>query len=117
MSFLSPYEKVDIEGEPLRRGDKVLVLAAPLSIQNMETETKAAFSRAIGRMLQVEGFGKDGSVELEMNPPSFKGWDTIWLEPFLVRRVCWGPLPRSRKKFSHQVRKVRRKQRAAWLGR
>ena len=109
MSSWKPYERSDVEGSPLRRGDRVLVIAAPISIVKMGADTKSAFSRAIGHTLQVLGFGEDGSVELDMFPPRFKGWDTIWLEPFLVKRVCWAPLPRERKKQNNSDKRTRRK--------
>ncbi|HEY5754840.1 MAG TPA: hypothetical protein VIU34_03405, partial [Steroidobacter sp.] len=70
----------DIDGEPIRIGDRVLVLAVPTSIACLDEAAKSAFSVAVGRTIQVCGFGEDGSVELEMNPPRFKGWDTIWVE-------------------------------------
>src|SRR6266853_2589626 len=109
MSSWEPYRRIDIQGEPLRRGDRVFVIAAPLSILNMAADTKSAFSRAIGHTLQVQDFGPDGSVELEMFPPRFKGLDTIWLEPFLVRRICWAPLPRDRKTSNRSVKRTRQK--------
>ncbi|MCW2601754.1 MAG: hypothetical protein JWM02_3583 [Frankiales bacterium] len=81
----------------------------------MGKDTKSAFSRAIGHTLQVQGFGEDGSVELELFPPRFKGLDTIWLEPFLVKRICWAPLalPRDRKTSNRSLKRTRRKRRAA----
>ncbi len=109
MSSWKSYDRVDVEGKPLCRGDRVLVVAAPTSIQNMGADTKSAFSRAIGHTLQIEGFSQDGSVELEMIPPRFKGWDTIWLEPFLVKRICWAPLPRDRKKLNSPDKRTRRR--------
>jgi len=112
-----PHDRVDIQGELLRLGDKVLVLAAPLSIKNMEWDTKTAFSRAIGKTLQIIGFGEDGSVELEMIPPRFRGWNTIWVEPFLVRRICWSPLPQPRKASNRSVKRTRQQRRAAYRGR
>jgi hypothetical protein len=117
MSSWKPYERVDAQGEPIRRGDRVLVIAAPTSILSMGADTKSAFSGAIGHALQVQGFGEDGSVELELFPPRFKGWDTIWLEPFLVRRICWAPLPRDRKTSNRSVKRTRQKRRAAYRGR
>jgi hypothetical protein len=93
-------QSCDIDGEPIRIGDRVLVLAVPTSIARLDVAAKSAFSRAVGRTIQVIGFGKDGSVELEMNPPRFKGWDTIWIEPFLVRRIVWSPLSSARRNSS-----------------
>jgi len=80
----------------------------------MGADTKSAFSRAIGHTLQILGFGQDGSVELDMLPPRFKGLDTIWLEPFLVKRICWAPLPRDRKKLNSPDKRTRRKRRTAF---
>lgn len=93
MSSTKPYQPVDANGRRLRVGDRVLVTAAPVTVVGMETTTKSAFSRAIGHTLQVLGFAPGGCVELEMLPPRFKGLDTIWLEPFLVKanRVVSSP--------------------------
>jgi hypothetical protein len=81
----------DVDGQPIRLGDRVLVLAVPTSIAGLDETAKTAFSRAVGRTIQVCGFGEDGSVELEMIPPRFRRWDTIWIEPQLVRRIMWSP--------------------------
>ena len=83
----------DIDGEPIRLGDHVLVLAVPTSIAGLDDAAKSAFSRAVGKTIQVRGFGEDGSVELEMIPPRFRSWETIWVEPYAVRRIVWSPLP------------------------
>ena len=118
MSSPKSYQPLDANGKRLRVGDRVLVTAAPISVVGMETATKSAFSRAIGHTLQIRGFAPDGCVELEMLPPRFKGLDTIWLEPFLVKRVAWSPLPRPRRTSNQSLQKrTRRKRRAAELRR
>jgi hypothetical protein len=93
-------QSCDIDGEPIRIGDRVLVLAVPTSIARLDVAAKSAFSRAVGRTIQVSGFGEDGSVELDMFPPRFKGLNTIWVEPFLVRRISWSPLAPARRTSS-----------------
>lgn len=97
---LRAKQSCDIDGEPIRIGDRVLVLAVPTSIVRLDVAAKSAFSRAVGRTIQVIGFGEDGSVELELFPPRFKGWNAIWVEPFLVRRIVWSPLPPAWRKSS-----------------
>lgn len=99
----------DIDGKMIRLGDRVLVLAMPTSIARLDMAAKSAFSRAVGCTIQVIGFGEDGSVELDMMPPRFKGWDTIWVEPFLVRRIVWSPLPRGRRPSTNAFKERRAK--------
>lgn len=76
------HEPVDARGIDLKVGDCVWVrvIAAPLSVISMPLETKSAFSRAVGSTFRVEGFGADGSVELDLFPKI--SLDTIWLEPY-----------------------------------
>lgn len=101
--------RVDIDGTPLRVGDKVLVIAVPTSIAKLDRDAKAAFSLAVGKTLQTLGFGEDGAVELDMTPPRFRGWDTIWVEPFLVRRIVWSPVQAGRKAFNNSFKARRRR--------
>ncbi len=43
----------------------------------------------VGRVIPIEGFNEYGFVELEMTPPRFRGWDSIWIEPTLLKKVGW----------------------------
>ena len=75
---------IDIDGKDLQVGDWVRVIAVPLSISDMQTETKDAFSRAVGETLQIESVDESGCLELDFWPKL--GFDTIWIEPDCVRR-------------------------------
>ena len=77
----------DINYEVVSTGDRVIVIQAPLGIVGMGPEALSAFSAAIGHRLTVESIDADGLLELEMVPPRFVNWDTIWIEPRCVRRV------------------------------
>jgi hypothetical protein len=88
----------DIEGKDLKIGDWVRVLAVPISIQNMPDDTKRAFSKAVGETLQIESFNDIGCLELDFWPKL--GLDTIWLEPYCVKRF------RRYKKFSKRFKKI-----------
>jgi len=81
---MKKHAPFDSDGRDLRIGDWVRVLTVPLSIKNMRHETKEAFSRAVGNTFQIEAFDDTGCMELDMWPKV--SWDTIWLEPFCVRR-------------------------------
>lgn len=56
----------------------------------MPTETKEAFSKAVGQTLQIIAFNELGEIELEMpwkvSPDKIWSGSTIWLEPFCARR-------------------------------
>ena len=60
------YEPVDIKGKDLKLGDWVRVIAAPLSVQDMPEDSKAAFSKAVGHTLQIEGLDELGCLELNL---------------------------------------------------
>jgi len=62
----------------------VKVLAVPISIQNMDDEAKEAFSKAVGNTLQIENIDECGLLEINFWPKL--GDDTIWIEPFCVKR-------------------------------
>jgi hypothetical protein len=51
----------------------------------MPRASKRAFSRAVGKTFQIEAFDKSGCAELDLTGKV--GSDTIWIEPFCVRRV------------------------------
>lgn len=81
---MKKHAPLDIDGNDLRLGDWVRVLTVPLSVKDMPDETKEAFSKAVGNTFQIEHFDETGCIELNM-------WrkvsmDTIWLEPYCVRR-------------------------------
>jgi hypothetical protein len=103
------YFCLDIDGNPLRCGDRVLVLAVPVSIAGMAEDTKESFSRAVGEVLQILDFGEDACVELDMIPPRFRGWNTIWVEPFLVKRIGWSPRRDGRMQYKNSFDGLRRK--------
>ena len=73
-----------MDGNDLRIGDWVRVVAVPLSIKDMPQESKEAFSNAVGNTFQIVAFDESGCLHLEMWPKV--SMDTIWLEPFLAKR-------------------------------
>lgn len=81
---MKKYDPIDIDGVDLQIGDWVRVLAVPLSVKNMPIATKQAFSKAVGNTFQIEAFDDTGCIELDMWPKI--SLDTIWLEPYCVRR-------------------------------
>lgn len=95
---MNKHAAIDAEGGDLQVGDWVRVLMAPLSIVNMPDESKDAFSRAVGNTFQIEAFDETGCIELDMWPKS--GSDTIWVEPYCVRRF------RRYKRLSKSFRKT-----------
>ena len=78
-------EPIDAQGRDLKLGDWVKVIAVPISIKNMPEDTKEAFSKAVGKTLQIEGFNEAGCIELNFYP-KLGSFDTIWLEPYLCVR-------------------------------
>ena len=52
------------------------------------------FSRAVGQVIPIQDFNEYGFVELQMIPPRFRGWDSIWIEPSLLRKVGWSVVRR-----------------------
>src|SRR4030081_694613 len=89
MSSAALFPRIDADGAPLEIGDAVLVLAAPANLTKSSPETKAAFPKAVGRVIPIEDFNEYGFVELQMVPPRFRGWDSIWIEPFLLKKGGW----------------------------
>jgi len=78
------HAPLDMDGNDLRIGDWVRVVAVPLSIKGMPDESKEAFSNAVGNTFQILAFDETGCLHLEMWPKV--SMDTIWLEPFLAKR-------------------------------
>jgi hypothetical protein len=66
-------------------GDWVRVVSVPDSAARMPRESKRTFSRAVGNTFQIEAFDGSGCAELDLSGKI--GRDTIWIEPFCVRRV------------------------------
>ncbi|MDH5556303.1 MAG: hypothetical protein OEZ03_03080 [Alphaproteobacteria bacterium] len=81
---MKKYAPIDVDGNDLQIGDWVRVLAVPLSIRGMPDESIDAFCRAVGNTLQIEAFDNTGCMELDMWPKV--STDTIWLEPYCVKR-------------------------------
>jgi hypothetical protein len=96
MSSVALFPRVDADGNALAVGDSVLVLAAPADLAKSPPDTQVAFSRAVGQVIPIQGFNEYGFVELEMTPPRFRNWDSIWMEPFLLRKVGWSLVRRYR---------------------
>ena len=82
---MEKYAPRDMDGKDLQVGDWVRVLLVPLSIKTMPPESKEAFSNAVGRSFQIEAFDEAGCIEVDLWPKV--SMDTIWLEPFCVRRI------------------------------
>lgn len=78
------HASTDVAGRDLRVGDWVRVVCVPHSIARMRRATERAFSRAVGKTFQIEAFDESGCAELDLSGKV--GWDTIWIEPFCVRR-------------------------------
>ncbi|MEM7221553.1 MAG: hypothetical protein AAF495_01150 [Pseudomonadota bacterium] len=73
-----------MDGKDLKIGDWVRVLMVPLSVSNLPMESKAAFSKAVGYTFQIVAFDAVGCLELDLFAKV--GPDTIWLEPYCVKR-------------------------------
>jgi hypothetical protein len=71
-------------GNEVRVGDWVRVLIVPESVAQMPHATKRAFARAVGKTFQIEAFDEVGCAELDLTGKV--GHDTIWIEPFCLRR-------------------------------
>ena len=80
----TPYPPTDATGRDLRFGDWVRVMRVPDSIAAMPRESRRAFSGAVGKTFQIEGFNELGLAELDLRGKV--GWDTIWIEPFCLQR-------------------------------
>ena len=79
------HSSTDVVGRDIRIGDWVRVVSVPDSIARMPRASKRAFARAVGRTFQIEAFDESGCAELDLTGKV--GFDTIWIEPFCVRRV------------------------------
>jgi hypothetical protein len=76
---------------PIRIGDKVRVLKVPPSVaKEMPAETRRIFRRCVGKVLRVDGFGRYGHLELNVNDDGSQATPTahtIWIEPECVEVV------------------------------
>ena len=84
-----PLHPVDRFGKRLRPGDRVRVLRRPL-VRRDPPETKIAFRRAVGRTFLIEGFNDYGFAELDLY--KIERWNSVWVEPQLLRLVQRGRL-------------------------
>ena len=80
------------------------VVSVPASIARMPRASKRAFARAVGRTFQIEAFDESGCAELDLTGKV--GFDTIWIEPFCVRRVR---RPRQHSLRFRRILEIRRK--------
>ncbi len=83
-SDMEKYPPIDSDGRGLKVGDWVRVIAVPLSIKGMPSDSREAFSKAVGHTFQIEAFDELGCLNLDMYPKV--SCDTIYIEPFCVRR-------------------------------
>ena len=81
---MEKFAALDLNGKDLAVGDWVRVVQAPVSIGSFPEETKTAFSNAIGRTFRIQSFNEIGWIELWFHDNPCL--DSIWIEPFLVRR-------------------------------
>lgn len=60
----------------------------PLVLEHGPEETRELFRRCVGKALRVEGFGRYGHLELNVNGDGSQACDagqhTIWIEPECV---------------------------------
>jgi hypothetical protein len=80
-----PYAPIDAKGRPLRIGDVVRLVRRP-PLHRMPTETKSAFRQALSRKFRISQFERYGHAELYVHR-----FETIYVEPWLLRRVQRGP--------------------------
>ncbi len=66
--------------------------APPAVLEQGPAETRELFQRCVGKVLRVDGFGRCGHLELNVNEDGSQAGDctqhTIWIEP-----ECVDPLP------------------------
>jgi hypothetical protein len=79
------HSSTDVAGREVQIGDWVRVVSVPGSVARMRRATKRAFARAVGKTFQIEAFDESGCAELDLTGKV--GFDTIWIEPFCVRRI------------------------------
>jgi len=84
-----PLRPIDRFGKRLHPGDRVRLLRRPL-VKRDPPETKTIFRRAVGRTFVIEEFSDYGFVELDLR--KIQKWDSVWVEPELLRLVQHGRL-------------------------
>jgi hypothetical protein len=84
-----PLRPVDRFGRRLRPGDRVRLLRRPL-VKRDPPETKTIFRRAVGQTFVIEEFSNYGFAELDLR--KIQKWDSVWVEPELLRLVQRGRL-------------------------
>ena len=85
LDFLDDSSSSLTHGQRSELGDWVRVIAVPLSVFRMPSDSKDAFSRAVGHTFQIEGFDETGCLEIDLWPKL--SCDTIWVEPDCVERT------------------------------
>lgn len=77
--------------ENIKIGDKVRVLKVPPAVKKeMPAETRRLFRRCVGKVLRVDGLGRCGFLELNVNAAGSQATPaahTIWIEPECVELV------------------------------
>jgi hypothetical protein len=70
-------------------GDHVKIIEIPERLTaGLPEEDKVAINSQVGKVLIVQGFEKDGSVELEFIDDAGH-YHTIWIDPNCLARVAW----------------------------
>lgn len=78
MPRMNTYGPIDATGRDIRVGDWVRVVSVAGSVATMRRESRRAFSAAVGKTFQIEGFNRVGCAELDLTGKV--GLDTIWIE-------------------------------------
>ncbi len=82
---------IDRNKNTINIGDHVKVIEIPEWLpEGLPEKDQIAISAQVGRVLIVEGFGEDGSVELEFIDDA-KHIHTIWVAPNCLERQTSGP--------------------------
>ena len=84
-----PLRPLDRFGKRLHPGDRVRLLRRPL-VRRDPPETKTIFRRAVGCTFVIEEFSNYGFAELDLR--KIQKWDSVWVEPELLRLVQRGRL-------------------------
>jgi len=64
-------------------------------------DTRAIFRRAVGRTFVVEKLSEYGLAELDLR--KLRKWDTVWVEPYLLRLVRRGLIVPSTRWHARQL--------------
>src|SRR4051794_27030582 len=93
-----PYAALDARGKPLRVGDVVRLIRRP-QLHRMPSETKSVFRRALARRFRISQFERYGNAELYV-----QSFETIYVEPWLLRRVRRGPRRMAARRSTQRTR-------------